>query len=350
MLIIDGSFGEGGGQIVRSSLALAVVTGPDVTIENLRAGRQKPGLRQQHLTAVNAAAGICGAKVEGAQLGSTRVTFRPGSVTAGEYRISVGTAGSATLVLQTVLPALLLCDGPSKLILEGGTHNPWAPPFDFLSRAYLPLMNRMGPSVGATLERHGFYPAGGGQFVVHVQPTERLQGFDLTERGDVRRQRVTALVANLPAHIARRECETIRRKSGWKKSCFHIEEIRDAKGPGNVVMIELEAEHVTEVFTAFGQRGVPAEKVAASVWKETKAYLDADVPIGPHLADQLLLPLGIAAHHGHTSTFLTMPLTRHSTTHVEILRKFLDLRVDVEFSETGAAVARLGPPYHGRLQ
>src|SRR5262245_8861795 len=164
MLIIDGSFGEGGGQILRTALGLSLVTGVPFRIEKIRAGRQKPGLMRQHLTAVNAAAQVGQAEVIGASVGSQELTFTPGKISPGDYTFAVGTAGSATLVLQTVLPALLTAAQPSFLTLEGGTHNPHAPPFDFLARAFLPLIGRMGPSVTATLIRPGFYPAGGGQF------------------------------------------------------------------------------------------------------------------------------------------------------------------------------------------
>jgi RNA 3'-terminal phosphate cyclase (ATP) len=176
---IDGSFGEGGGQILRSSLALAIVTGQPVRLSNIRAGRRKPGLMRQHLTAVNAAAAICGATVDGERIGATELTFTPGAVRAGEYQFSIGTAGSTTLVLQTVLLPLLTAGGPSRIVLEGGTHNPFAPPFDFLERAYLPLINRMGPNVRATLERPGFYPAGGGRIAIEIEPATGLHGFDV---------------------------------------------------------------------------------------------------------------------------------------------------------------------------
>ncbi len=329
MIIIDGSHGEGGGQIVRSAVALAVVTAKPVTIINVRAGRRKPGLMRQHLTAVNAAAEICGAKVQGAEIASSCLAFEPGAVRPGEYTFRVGTAGSATLVLQTVLPALLIAEGPTKLTLEGGTHNPFAPPFDFLAEAFLPLVNRMGPQVRAQLQHAGFYPAGGGQFTVHIQPSAKLKGFELLERGEILRRHVIACVANLPAHVARRECAKIARQSGWDQSCFEVKEIHDSRGPGNVVMIRIESQHVTELFTGFGQRGVKAERVAGDVWQEAREYLAAEVPVGPHLADQLLLPLGIAAHHGSRGAFVTMPLTRHSTTHIEVLQKFLEVNITV---------------------
>ncbi len=338
-LLINGSQGEGGGQIVRSSLALALVTGKSVTIENIRAGREKPGLMRQHLTAVQAAAAVCGGIVKGAEIGSKSLTFEPRPVRAGKYQFSVGTAGSATLVLQTVLPALLIADGPSELVLEGGTHNQWAPPFDFLQRAFLPLVNRMGPRVTANLDRHGFYPAGGGRFTVAIEPCLSLAGFDLLERGLILSRRACGLVANLPDHIADREVERILGKLTWDASCGITERVT-AHGPGNVAFVEIASEHVTEVFTAFGRTGASAEKVADEALRQVRDYLSTDVPVGPYLADQLLLPLGISAWqkdgtYQHGGRFRTLPLTRHSTTHIEILRQFLAIEIHVERSEGG---------------
>ena len=164
MIRIDGSFGEGGGQILRTSLSLSLATGKAFRIEKVRAGRERPGLLRQHLTAVLAAAEVGGAEVQGATLGSTELTFSPGAIRAGEYRFSVGTAGSGTLVFQTILPALMLAAKPSRIVIEGGTHNIAAPPFDFLARTFVPLLERMGPKVQLQFERYGFYPAGGGRF------------------------------------------------------------------------------------------------------------------------------------------------------------------------------------------
>jgi RNA 3'-terminal phosphate cyclase (ATP) len=344
---VDGSQGEGGGQIVRSSLVLSMVTGRPVVIENIRAGREKPGLMRQHLTALQAAARISDAQVTGAEIGSRSLTFQPGAVRPGEYAFSIGTAGSATLVLQTVLPALLIADGPSSLTLEGGTHNQWAPPFDFLQRAYLPLINRMGPRVTATLERHGFYPAGGGRFAVTIEPSPTLAGFDLLDRGEIHSRTATALVANLPRHIAEREIDTILRRMNWDKTCGHIEEVT-AHGPGNVLFATLESEQVTELFTAFGRIGIRAEQVARELVRQVRDYLKTDAPVGPHLADQLLLPLGISAWQPRNGTghqggsFRTLPLTRHATTHIEILRRFLEIHIEVtENSERGTVTVAL---------
>jgi RNA 3'-terminal phosphate cyclase (ATP) len=343
IITIDGSQGEGGGQVLRSSLALSLVTGRPLVIEKIRAGRKKPGLLRQHLTAVLAAAEVSGAEVEGAALGSRRLVFHPGPVRSGNYAFRVGTAGSATLVLQTVLPALLLAEGESNLTLEGGTHNPFAPPVDFLEKAYLPLMNRLGPRVEVRLVCPGFYPAGGGQFTVRVQPTRQLGRLELVNRGQIVAHRVRAMVANLPRHIAERECRTIARETGWDESSFSIDEVKGSRGPGNVVMIELEAEHVTEVFTGFGERGVRAEDVAMQALRQAEEYLAADVPVGTHLADQLMLPLGIGVHLGSGGgLFRTMELSLHSTTHLEILRRFLEIDIQVDCEDNGNCVVRFG--------
>lgn len=328
---IDGSQGEGGGQILRSSLALALVTGRPVRLENIRAGREKPGLMRQHLTAVRAAVEIGAAEVEGDEIGSQTLSFRPTAIRPGQRTFSVGTAGSATLVLQTILPALLVADGPSEIVLEGGTHNPWAPPYDFLAQAFFPLINRMGPRVSAGLERHGFFPAGGGRFSVAIAPTPQLAGFDLLERGEILQRSATALVANLSSRIGRREVEAAAEKLSWPDSAFHVDASIESAGPGNVFLVEIHSEHVREVFTGFGRLGAKAERVAGEAVKEARSYLAAGVPVGPYLADQLLLPLGIAAWQtGWGGSFATQPLTRHSQTHIDLLRGFLEIPIEVE--------------------
>jgi RNA 3'-terminal phosphate cyclase (ATP) len=329
MLLIDGAAGEGGGQILRSSLALSLVTGKPFRLTGLRARRARPGLLRQHLTALKAAQAIGCAEVTGAELGSREVTFVPQHVNAGHYTFAVGTAGSATLVFQTVLPALMIADGPSTLVLEGGTHNPAAPPFEFLERAFLPIVNRMGPNVSVKLERPGFYPAGGGRFTAKITPA-KLSPIDLMERGAVRERSVRAVVVALPRRIAEREIARLAHRLGphaergagrddWPAKCFHVEEA-NAQGPGNVVHIEIASEHVTEVFTGFGERGVRAETVADRVADEALAYLAADVPVGQHLADQLLLLFALAGG----GQFRTLPLSAHARTQQDIIEKFLE--------------------------
>jgi RNA 3'-terminal phosphate cyclase (ATP) len=325
MITIDGARGEGGGQVLRTSLGLSLVTGTPFRIENIRAGRPKPGLARQHVTAVRAAAQVGRAEVEGAELGSRELVFVPTAARPGDYRFDVGTAGSTTLVLQTVLPALMIADGPSQLRLNGGTHNTFAPPVDFLQRAFLPIVTRMGPRVEVTLDRHGFYPAGGGSIRVDVQPQPRLQRVELVERGKVTRRAAVGMVSQLPLHIAQREVDVVRRRMAWPAESVSAREV-DSAGPGNVVVVEIQSEHVTELFTGVGKRGVPAEKVAAGAVREARRYLEAGVPVGEHLADQLLVPMALAGG----GTFRTLAPTSHTTTNVETLGRFLDVSVRME--------------------
>ena len=329
MLIIDGSHGEGGGQVLRTSLALSLVTGKAFQIKRIRAGRRKPGLMRQHLTAVKAAARVGCAEVTGAELGSQELSFTPGAVLPGTYEFAVGTAGSATLVLQTVLPALLTASGPSELVLEGGTHNPFAPPFDFLHDAFLPVVNRMGPRVTANLERPGFFPAGGGRFTVSIEPASRLKPLSLLDRGTTERIEARAVVAQLSKGIGSRELKVVAKKLGLTWDDMRVEEVSSSRGPGNVLTVTVTSEHVTEVFTGFGQRDVRAEAVAAKAVKAAKAYLGAEVPVGPYLADQLLLPLALAGG----GVFRTLAPTKHSQTNAEIIEQFLD--VEIAFTEQG---------------
>ncbi len=332
LITIDGSQGEGGGQILRSAVGLAAVVGKAVRIEKIREGRSKPGLMRQHLTAMKAAAQICNGTLTGAELGSKELTFEPQQVCAGNYHFSIGTAGSATLVLQTILPALLTASGPSEIILEGGTHNQWAPPFDFLHRCYLPIINRMGPHVEATLERHGFFPAGGGRFVVKITPAKFLKGFHLLERGATISKTAKILVSNLPLNIAEREAKKIVQKLSFQQQDITIEPV-ESSGPGNIVMAEIQFENVTELATAFGRVGASAEHVADEAVKQMRNYLTSSAPVGEYLADQILLPLGLSAAQPASTgvqrggSFRTLPLSRHSITHIDILQTMLPVSI-----------------------
>jgi RNA 3'-terminal phosphate cyclase (ATP) len=323
MITIDGSFGEGGGQILRTSLALSLVTGKPFRIENVRAGRKNPGLLRQHLTAVNAAATIGQAEVTGASIGSTVLTVIPGKIKHGDYHFAVGTAGSTTLVLQTVLPALLIADGPARLTLEGGTHNPFAPPFDFLARTFLPVLARMGMSVTAKLDRPGFYPAGGGRIEITINPSGNFLPLVLESRGELRSRQARAILANLPRKIGERELTIVRKKLSWPNDFLAIEQFNNSSGPGNIVSVEIRYDQITEIFTGFGEKGVPAEEVADQAVQHARRYLAADVAVGEYLADQLLVPMAL----GGGGSFTTLPPSRHTTTNIEIIRKFLDVEI-----------------------
>jgi RNA 3'-terminal phosphate cyclase (ATP) len=329
MIRIDGSFGEGGGQILRTSLSLSLATGKPFRIEKIRAGRERPGLLRQHLTAVLAAVEVGGAEVDGATLGSTELTFSPGNVRPGEFKFSVGTAGSGTLVFQTILPALMLASEPSRLAIEGGTHNTAAPPFDFLERTFLPLVERMGPKVQLQFERYGFYPAGGGRFCAEIHPVEVLNGIQIGERGEITSRRAIAVVANLPRHIAQREVETVGKMLNWGPEQFSVQENRNSAGPGNIVMIEIESSGVTEIFSSFGQVALAAEKVASIAARDAREYLVSRAAAGEHLTDQLLVPLALAGK----GSFTAQKINLHARTNMKVISEFLPVRFETRKEE-----------------
>jgi len=324
MIRIDGSSGEGGGQILRSSLSLSLATGKAFRIENIRAKRERPGLLRQHLTAVLAAAEIGGAEVEGANLGSQSLSFVPGPVKPGNHRFVIGTAGSGTLVLQTILPALMTASGPSCLTIEGGTHNLQAPPFDFLEKCFLPVIEKLGPKVTVNLERYGFYPAGGGCFSVAIEPCARLSPIQLIERGDITRRKAVAVVANLPRSIAQREIDTAASLLNWEAEELEIVETKKSVGPGNIVLIEVgTSSGVTELFCGFGRIGASAESVATEASREARSYLASKAAVGEHLADQLLLPFALAG-----GAFTAQKLNRHARTNMDVITSFLSVEFE----------------------
>jgi RNA 3'-terminal phosphate cyclase (ATP) len=335
MLTIDGSEGEGGGQILRSSLALAICTQQPFRITSIRANRDKPGLMRQHLTAVKAAAQICNAEVMGAELGSRELTFRPSAVQAGQYSFAIGTAGSCTLVLQTVLPALLSAKGTSVVSVSGGTHNRGSPPFDFLQRAFLPLLARMGADVTIDLARYGFYPRGGGEIRVSIEPVTTWSVLRLHERGERVKAFAESYVAAIPIHVAQRELEVIGRMLNWSHEQLHLRGLSNDLGPGNAVTITIQYEHVTEVFTGFGERGVRAEEVAEGAAKEARAYIAQTAPVGEHLADQLLLPMALSGAGSFTCT----DVTQHLQSNALVIERFTGKRTTIEKAETGMRVS-----------
>ncbi|PTY01579.1 RNA 3'-terminal phosphate cyclase [Verrucomicrobia bacterium LW23] len=335
MIHIDGSAGEGGGQILRTALALSMCTGQPFRMSNIRAGRKKPGLMRQHLTAVQAAYAITGSQGAPVATGALELEFVPGVVAPGNHTFAVGTAGSATLVLQTVLPALLMVtqaagadESPmeSTLVCQGGTHNPFAPPFDFLERSFAPVLRRMGAKIGLTLTRPGFYPAGGGEMLARITQVPKLKHLSLVEKGALVRRRALVLLACLSRNIGEREIHALQAKLSWPKDTFELKEVAGATGPGNVIIIEQEFEHVTEIVTGFGERGVSAERVVELAIEKVRRYevaAAAGAVVGEHLADQLLVPMALAGG----GEFLTMRPSRHSVTNADTIRKFLDIPI-----------------------
>lgn len=324
-VVIDGSEGEGGGQILRTALGLALVTGRPFRIHGIRRGRARPGLLRQHRTAVQAAAEIGCARVEGDELGSTELSFEPGAVLHGRRRFATGSAGSATLVLHTVLPALLLTEGESVLTLEGGTDNEAAPPFAHLEQVYLPLVRRLGGEVRATLHRRGFYPAGGGSFEIHVVGGRPLTPFSLLDRGAPRaRAFVVRTSGSVERHVAMRELHVLHERLGLRRGeGEHI--VERSPGPGNILEARLVYEHAQELLVAFGKRGRPAETVADELVDAVTAFDASGAPVGEHTADQLVLLLALAGG----GTFRTTAPTGHLRSQVALIPRFLPVRITV---------------------
>jgi RNA 3'-terminal phosphate cyclase (ATP) len=327
-IVIDGSQGEGGGQILRSSLSLSAVTGIPVRVEHIRAKRPKPGLARQHLTSVLAAAQVCGAQVEGAELGSRELTFHPQTPLAGDYHFDIGSAGGCSLVLQTVLPILLRAAGPSRVVICGGTHNGMAPPFEFLRDVFCPLLHRCGASVTVELERHGFYPAGGGRLIATVQPWSMPVPLDVVERGRFVERRAVAVTANLPAHVGEREARTFKHALHWSHA--EVDETSvSADGPGNIFLVWLRYAQVCEVISVVGEQRKSAERVAQEVARDTRRYLESTAAVGEHAADQLLLPLVLGAG----GRFSTLAPSEHLRTNAAVIAAFLGERVQIQAAD-----------------
>lgn len=323
MIELDGSQGEGGGQILRTSLTLSIITGTAFRVTNIRANRAKPGLMRQHLVAVQAAAAICNAEVSQAEVGSRSLEFRPGRIKAGGYNFPIGTAGSSTLVLQTLIPALLYADKPSTVVVSGGTHNPMAPPVQFLQRAYGRVLEMMGASVDIQLRRYGFYPAGGGEVIATIEPCPQLRQIELLERGKLRKAYTEAVVAGLPAAIAERELQLIGERLGWTGEQLQVIELPRDQGPGNAVLITLDHDHVTEVVTAIGEKRVRAEEVAEVASNEVEDYRSSTAAVGEHLADQVMLPMALAGG----GRFTMHRLSQHSKTNADVIKRFLPIQI-----------------------
>lgn len=319
-VFIDGSRGEGGGQILRTSLALACVTGRPLHIENIRAARRNPGLAKQHLSCARAACEISRGRCKGDTLGSKVLDFEPGPVRSGDYHFDIGSAGSASLVAQTVLPALFSAYKPSRVTVTGGTHNPMAPPYDFLSETFLPAVSTAGFSARGGLVKHGFYPAGGGRLTFDVHQWERNSSapIDICEPDKQIQIHARIYTARLPVQIARRQENLLLKSDLDIEDLEHIE-VADSDGPGNCVMIRICGENRTTVFTAFGERGKPSKKVVGEVVDSAGHFLDSGAAVDRYLADQLLIYMAIA----DAGEYTTNELSKHLATNIEVIKEFL---------------------------
>ncbi len=326
IVFVDGSAGEGGGQILRTSLALACITGKHLRIQNIRAARRKPGLARQHLICVQAACEICQGQSEGATLGSQALDFRPGRIRGGDFSFQIGSAGSASLVVQTVLPALFLADKPSTVTVTGGTHNPWAPPFDFLAETFLPAIASAGFDAECRLIKHGFFPAGGGEIGFTIQPWRQdpSRTIDLCEPLEEPEIHTRIYTARLPDHIAHRQ-EKLLCESGLRIKSFEHIDVPDSEGPGNCIMLRLSTRGKTTVFTAFGAKGKRSEKVIDEVASLVRSFISSSAAVDRFTADQLLIYMAIAKAGAYT----TNDLSTHLTTNIETIKHFLPVNFNI---------------------
>lgn len=336
--VIDGSHGEGGGQILRTTVSLAALLDQPVQVENIRVKRRNPGLQAQHLASVQAAADVCNADLEGAELGSTLLSFRPTQPpTAGDYAYDVaefregGSAGATSLVLQAALLPLTFTDANSRIAVEGGTHVAWSPPYHYLTDVFLPTVARMGIYVTLNLERWGWYPRGGGLIWAEVhglRDSEWLDGIDLNERGDLVRLTGFSAVSNLPSHIRERQAkqaEAALQRAGFDPTIRRLSP--QASGPGTAVYLLAEYERITAAFTSYGRRGKRAEKVAEEAVNAFLAHHATGAAVDPHLADQLILPMAVART---SSSFTTSEITHHLLTNIWVVEQLTETQFDME--------------------
>jgi RNA 3'-terminal phosphate cyclase (ATP) len=343
MIQIDGQQGEGGGQVLRTVLALSIVTGQAVRLTNIRAGRRNPGLAPQHLAGVLAAAQICDAAVDGAALRSTQIAFQPdGAAQAGRYTFDIsrmagqGSAGAVTLLLQTLLLPLALSDGESELVIRGGTHVAWSPPVHYIQWVLLPTLERIGVKAEVELETWGWYPKGGGQIRLRVGGGARLTGIDLVERGKLKTIRGVAGASSLPAHVPQRianRANNVLREAGLPA---RVEPVRTG-GPstGAGLFLATEYENLITGFSALGARGKPSEVVADEAVGDLIAAHRQGEGLDAHLPDQLLPALALAEG---SSTLKTVKLTGHTRTVIDIIDHFTErpIRVEGAIGEPGS--------------
>lgn len=348
-LTIDGSHGEGGGQILRTALALSAITGRAVAFDRIRAGRRNPGLRPQHLAVVRAMARICNARVEGDAVDSRSLTFAPGTPPlAGHYDINIstiagtGSAGSVTLLLQALLLPLALTDGPSHLELTGGTHVRWSPPYHYVTQVYMPMLARLGIAARLELDRWGWFPRGGGRMVANIEgrgAAATLSSLNLVERGKLLGVDGVSAASNLPAHVIERQRDRVLQRLRSRHIRGQIE-TQDApsSGPGTILFLRGRYEHLDAGFAGYGRLRYPAERVADDAFQAFDAHRKSSMALDPHLADQVLLPLCLASD---ASRYTTSAVTRHLLTNAWVIGHFLPREIVVEGEEGEPGAVRI---------
>lgn len=339
MIIIDGTTGEGGGQILRTSLSLSMITGQPIQIKKIRGKRKKPGIMRQHLGCIKAAVRISNGYAEGAELGNDTLTFHPGPVQPGTYRFAIGSAGSSMLLFQTILPALIRLEEPTTIQLEGGTHNPLAPSWEFLKNSFLPQLRKMGCAVEANLEVPGFFPAGGGKWSATIYPTKQLIPIHLESPGKLIKRKAVLIYSDIPEFVKDRQIDLLRKELSWGPDHFNVVEY-EATCPGNMISLQLQYDDASHVFDSLGERGRSSEKVIARAFNGMKKQIDSKTPVCRFLADQLLLPMALAGK----GSYQTRKLSLHTKTNMEIIQEFLDVRFSVTQLKEDVFKVEVAPP------
>jgi len=335
LIEIDGSYGEGGGQILRTSLALASLLRRPLRIYNIRAGRKKPGLQAQHLTCVSALAEISLATLKGAELFSEELFFSPQQIKGGRFLFDVSkvraSAGSVSLIFQALLPSLIWAGESSSLMLSGGTHVPWSPPYHYLEQVFLPMISKMGVEVELNLDRWGWYPKGGGIVEAHIKPGRELGGIKLEDRGELKGIRGISALSNLKLSIAERQRSQALKclgKAGYEADISITN--ASAIGQGTVVFLLAEFEGSVAAFTSLGERGKRAEQVAEEACRELLDFLKSDAAIDKYLADQLIPYVALV---DEDSSFTTSCISQHLLTNIWVVEKFLPGQFEVRGRE-----------------
>jgi RNA 3'-terminal phosphate cyclase (ATP) len=341
MIHIDGSLGEGGGQVLRSSLACSILTGQALRITGIRARRSQPGLRPQHLKSVDAAAAVSKANVQGAAHGSTSLVFEPQEIRSGRYKFDIGTAGATTLVLQTIMLPLSFAPSASTVMISGGTHVPWSPCFHFIDLHWLPFLHQIGYNAQVSLDQAGFYPQGGGRITTNIRPASPVTPLDLTRRGELLHIRGISAVANLDISIAERQKLRALRRLESRCADTKIKITRlPSPGKGTLLLLLAEFEHSRCCYFALGERGLPAEQVADQAVDALEAFLETDGAVDQYLADQLLLPLALAKEG---STISTSSISAHLTANAAVLQAFLPVEFDIQGEIGKPGLVRIMP-------
>ena len=334
LLTIDGSHGEGGGQILRTAVALSVLTQTPVEIKNIRSNRPNPGLRPQHYIVIKSLEELCNAKTEGVEVDSSHLTFEPDAVQGGNYKFNIGTAGSIVLVLQTCILSCLKTEKPITIRISGGTDVKWSPTWDYFRYVFLPLIKQMGVIVDAHLVRRGYYPKGGGEAYISIQPIKKLHPLDLDHTPEFKVVKGSINIANLPMHISNRikhtAIKTLLKKD--LKTTISVEETKSFS-PGVGITLWTKSENAILGSTMLGEKGVPSEQIGEEVASAIIKEIDSGATVDIYAFDQLLPYMAVAKNEG-ISSCIVRKISSHANTNMWVIQQFLDIAFKASQDDT----------------